>query len=187
MKHLILIISLMITFEANGSSRFFLLSGYGNSATSNSETATEGPLMIQLKLDTNLSNRLVLGIEHSRTIEIDDNTSNISMTNFGLRYHFLNPVENGLTQSVGSEFFSVRNYGFSPYFGLALGFGSASASEEVASRANASALLGQVKFGSLWFFSKKFGLDMDASYAIPFAGSGEIFFLTVGFGIFYNF
>ena len=176
-----------LSSTAEAGSRTALLTGFGSAASRNTNTFVEGPLMVQLKLDTDLSSNTSLGLEHTRTIGISDTSSVISATTMTYKYHFLNTIPgfNDVTQS--DDFFHVTKLGFSPYFGVGLGVGSSSSSEEEDATDNAISLIAQAKVGSHWLFSRRFGFDTELSYALPLAGDGEIYLLTLGFGIFYNF
>lgn len=188
---LILIQLLFWVETGHAVARAAILSGYGSSASRNNETFVEGPLMIQVKFDADLSYRFVLGLEHTRTIGIKSGSSggstNIAATNFVLKYHFLNGVPYNLATTSKNEFFSVNRYGISPYLGFGLGVGSASSKDENKAVDNSISMLAEFKGGAHWLFSRRWGVDTDLSYSFPVAGRGEIFLLTFGLGVFYNF
>lgn len=180
---------ILICSNCFAAARFAVLAGYGNGASTNEKTFTEGPLMIMLKLDVDYLPHWVYGLEHSRAIGTDDNSSDISETSFGLRYHFLNPVSfKGFNQAKTDDVhFSVSRRGLSPYVGLGLGFASSGSKEEEKAANNSFSLIGKIKGGLHWQLSSKYGLDFDGSYSLPLAGNGEIFFMTFGLGFYYNF
>ena len=192
MKHMVLMqICILLTLvgnsEAFAGSRFSILTGFGQSASRNTNTFSEGPMMLQFKLETNLTARYVMGFEHSRAVDTSSSSSEISVTTLAFKFHFLNSVS-GFNDVIYSEdFFHVIKQGLSPYLGFGLGFGSSSSSEEDRATDNSTSIVVQAKVGLHWNFSRYFGLDSEVSYAFPIVGDGEIFFLTAGFGLFYNF
>ncbi len=128
MKSLFFLIScIFLTQIAVASLKITTLAGPGQySASYKDKSANEGPLVLSVVVDFDLTSRMSLGVEHSRSLALSPMGTSIALTGLVARWYLVTPVINPIRLNETFQTIRITQQGISPYLGAGIGFGQAS-------------------------------------------------------------
>lgn len=161
--------------------------GLGSTSSTNEITMDEGPLTQNYGIEFIYHSKLLLGVEHTRSLNMSPAATSISFTGLSGRF-YLNSIPTPYADgdTIKTNELIIRDIGY--FIGGGIGFAQSSLpTDETGASASAAGIYISPRFGAEVSLTRNWGLRTEILIAVQIFGSGQITSTSLLGSLFYTF